>query len=405
MTQQNNLSKRYFILAAGVLAMLFAGIIYAWSILKAPLKGHLSYEESALSLNYTLTLCFFCLGGFSSSYIVKRIGPRLTILIAGVLAGLGFILTSLLTAESGILLYLTYALLAGSGIGTSYIIIISSVNAWFPDKRGISSGALMMGFGLSTLLFGKIADALFDSSFGWRNTYFVLGVALVLVISLSSFIIKAPDSSISLPQKKAAKTKQEDFEVKDYTPKEMIRNFTFWRMFLSLAFIAAVGNSVISSARDLAISVGAQTDLATTLVGILAVCNGVGRILTGVAFDTLGRRFTLLYAGVLAIIASGVSLLAVCITSLPLCIVGLCLTGLAYGTVPTVPSALIATLYGQKHYSANLSLSGFNLVLGAFIATGCSAICEASGGYIAPFIVLLALSVIAFVLNLTIKKP
>ena len=241
MTKQSNLSKRYFILAAGVLAMLFADIIYAWSILKAPLKGHLSYEESALSLNYTLTLCFFCLGGFSSSYIVKRIGPRLTILIAGVLAGLGFILTSLLTAESGILLYLTYALLAGSGIGTSYIIIISSVNAWFPDKRGISSGALMMGFGLSTLLFGKIADALFDSSFGWRNTYFVLGVALVLVISLSSFIIKAPDSSISLPQKKVAKTEQEDFEVKDYTPKEMIRNFTFWRIFLSLAFIVPSG--------------------------------------------------------------------------------------------------------------------------------------------------------------------
>ena len=405
MSQQNSLSKKYLILAAGVLTMLFAGIIYAWSILKTPFASELGYETSTLALNYTLTMSFFCLGGFFSSQLVKSIGSRLTIMISGALAGLGFILTSFLSSENAWMLYLTYALFSGSGIGISYIVILSMVNSWFPDRRGFSSGAQMMGFGVSSLLFGKIADALFQSSVGWRKTYIFLGLAIAIVMILSAFIIKAPDESVVFPEKKITKTAKEDFEPKDYTPLEMIRRFTFWRVFIGLSCLAAIGNSVISFARDLAISVGAEAGLATTLVGILAVCNGLGRILTGAAFDSLGRRITMISAGILAIFAAGTTLLAVCITSLPLCVVGLCLTGFAYSTVPTVSSAFIASFYGQKHFSTNLSICGFNLMVGSFIATACSSLQVSSGGFTLPFILLLALAMIAFILYLTIKKP
>ena len=74
-----NSIKRWLILAAGVATMLFAGILYAWSILKAPLAAELGFEASALALNFTLAMCFFCLGGFVSGQLVRRIGTRLTI--------------------------------------------------------------------------------------------------------------------------------------------------------------------------------------------------------------------------------------------------------------------------------------------------------------------------------------
>ena len=405
MTKQTNLTKRYFILITGVATMLFAGIMYAWSILKAPLAKELGYETSTLTLNFTLTMCFFCLGGFVSSRLVRRLGPQLTIIIAGLFAGLGFVLASRLTPENPTLLYLTYALLAGAGIGIAYIIIISTVNAWFPDRRGFSSGALMMGFGLSTLIFGKIADALFIGNFGWRNTYISLGIAIAVVFALSSFVIKAPDETIVLPEKKATKTSQEAFEARDYTPIEMIRRFTFWRAFFALSCLAAIGLSVISFARDLAISVGAKESLATTLVGVLAVCNGFGRIITGAAFDSLGRRITMLSAGLLTIFAAGVTLLAVSTTSLPLCIIGLCLIGLSYGTVPTITSAFTSAFYGQKHFGTNLSICGFNLTVASFISTACASLQVSSGGYATPFILLLALACVAFALNFSIKKP
>ena len=404
--QQTNIAKRWWILVAGVTTMLFAGILYAWSILKTPFAEELGYEASALALNFTLTMCFFCFGGFISGRLVRRIGTRLTIIIAGLLAGLGYVLTSFIGLGQTILLYITYSFLAGSGIGIAYIVIISTVNAWFPDRRGLSSGALMMGFGASTLLLGKIADALFVSSVGWRNTYIIIGIAIAVVILLSSFAIKAPGKDTVLPEKKRnANASKEDFEVRDYTPSEMIRRFTFWRAFIALVCLTAVGSSVISFARDLALSVGAQATLATTLVGVLAVCNGLGRIITGAVFDSMGRRFTMISAGILTICAAAVTLIAVSISSLPLCITGLCLTGLSYGTSPTVSSAFTSSFYGQKHFATNLSISNFNLMVASFIATACSSLQTASGGYTAPFILLLALSGVALALNISIKRP
>lgn len=402
----NTVKNRARMLVVGVFTMLFAGILYAWSILKVPFAQELGYQTSTLSLNFTLTMCFFCLGGLLSSYLVKRYGTKPMIVLSGVFAGLGFVLTSMLSNSSSILLFVTYALLAGLGIGMAYIIIISTVNAWFPDRRGLSSGALMMGFGASSLLLGNLADALFASSLGWRWTYIIIGIAIALVISLSALFIEKPDANAELPAPKTVSRKREEkFEVRDYTSGEMIKRFTFWRAFLFLVFNTAVGSAVISFARDLALSVGAEAALATTLVGVLAIFNGLGRILTGIVFDKMGRRFTMLAANILTIFAAGMTLLSVSIASLPLCIVGLCLTGMSYGSSPTVASAFTSAFYGQKHFASNLGVVNFNLMAASFIATACSSLQIASGGYIAPFVLLLSLAGAGLVLNISVKKP
>ncbi len=402
----NTVKNRARMLVVGVFTMLFAGILYAWSILKVPFAQELGYQASTLSLNFTLTMCFFCLGGLLSSYLVKRYGTKPMIVLSGVFAGLGFVLTSMLSNSSSFLLFVTYALLAGLGIGMAYIIIISTVNAWFPDRRGLSSGALMMGFGASSLLLGNLADALFASSLGWRWTYIIIGIAIALVISLSALFIEKPDANAELPAPKTVSRKREEkFEVRDYTSGEMIKRFTFWRAFLFLVFNTAVGSAVISFARDLALSVGAEAALATTLVGVLAIFNGLGRILTGIVFDKMGRRFTMLAANILTIFAAGMTLLSVSIASLPLCIVGLCLTGMSYGSSPTVASAFTSAFYGQKHFASNLGVVNFNLMAASFIATACSSLQIASGGYIAPFVLLLSLAGAGLVLNISVKKP
>lgn len=404
--KNKSINIRWLILIVGVFTMLFAGIIYAWSILKVPFAESLGFESDSLALNFTFTMCFFCLGGLVSSWLVKKIGTLLSIAISGLLAGGGFILTSFIGEGQVLLLYLTYALMAGLGIGMAYILIISTVNAWFPDRKGLSSGALMMGFGASSLVLGNIASMLFESTLGWQKTFIILGLASGLVIALSALIIKKPGENVVLPEaKKKAGRKSEDFEIRDYKPAEMLRRFTFWRAFIYLICVTAVGNSVISFARDLALSVGAKAALATTLVGVLAVCNGLGRIITGAVFDGMGRRFTMLASNILTIVAAGVTLLAVYMSNLPLCIIGLCLTGMSYGSSPTVSSAFTAAFYGQKNFATNLSIMNFNLMCASFIATACSSLLSATGGYLVPFILLLSLSVVALILNLSIKRP
>ena len=143
----------------------------------------------------------------------------------------------------------------------------------------------------------------------------------------------------------------------------------------------------------------------TTLVGVLSVFNGLGRILTGAVYDGLGRRTTMVAANVLTIVAAGVTLIAVQCHSLPLCILGLCLAGLSYGACPTVTSAFAASFYGQKYFSVNYSLTNFNLIIAAFIANFSNSLLASSGGYAAPFGMLLVLAICALGLNLSIRRP
>lgn len=404
--EKKNTSVRWFYLAVGVIAMLFAGVLYAWSILKAPLAAEFGWGASELALNFTLAMSFFCIGGLLGARISKRAGHRIALVAAGVLSAAGFLLTAVLPDASVMLLYVTYGVLAGLGIGIAYNVTIATVSAWFPDKKGLCSGCLMMGFGASALVLGNAANVLFKSTLGWRVTYMILGAAICAVLLLAAFLLKKPDGQTVLPQTKTAKSAgAESFARRDYTSGQMLCRPSFWMAFVNISFLAAVGSSVISFAKDLALSVNAPEALAVSLVGVLSVCNGVGRILTGALFDSIGRRKTMLLANTFTIFAAAVTLLAVSVGSLPLCVAGLCLTGLSYGACPTITAAFTSSFFGMKYFSTNMAFMTFTVMGGSLIATVSNKVLEVTGGYTATFAMLLGLTFVALILNLFIRKP
>ena len=219
-------------------------------------------------------------------------------------------------------------------------------------------------------------------------------------------MLQKPDAQVALPQANSNKNKKaENFDSKDYTSTQMLCRPSFWMAFICISFLAAVGSSVISFAKDLALSVNASESLAVSLVGVLSVCNGLGRILTGSLFDSIGRRKTMLCANILTICAAAVTLLAVSIGSLPLCIAGLCLTGISYGACPTITAAFTSSFFGMKYFSTNMALMTFTVMAGSFIATASNKILEITGGYTATFAMLLSLTFVALILNMFIRKP
>ena len=400
------LSIRWVYMAVGTVAMLFAGVLYAWSILKSPLSAEFGWGASELALNFTLAMTFFCIGGLLGAQISRRLGHRIALIAAGVLSATGFLLTAALSTASVVLLYITYGVLAGVGIGIAYNVVIATVSAWFPDKKGLCSGCLMMGFGASALILGNAADAMFKSSMGWRATYAVLGIALLAVLAIAGLILKRPAADTAFPSRASSGIQNESQpQRQDFTARRMLCRPSFWMAFACISFLAAVGSSVISFAKDLALSVNAPEALAVSLVGILSVCNGLGRILTGAVFDVIGCRKTMLCANALTIGAATVTLIAVSVHSLPLCIVGVCLTGMSYGACPTITSAFTSTFFGMKHFSSNMAFMTFTVMVGSFVATASNKVLEASGGYTATFAMLLSLTLVALVLNLFIRKP
>ena len=241
------------------------------------------------------------------------------------------------------------------------------------------------------------------SSVGWRATYVVLGVALLVVLSLAGVVLKKPEAVTKKTD--LEKAPEEENKKQDFTSRQMLCRPSFWMAFLCISFLAAVGSSVISFAKDLAMSVNAPETLAVSLVGVLSVCNGLGRILTGAVFDIIGCRKTMICANLITICAAAVTLFAVNFGSLVLCIVGVCLTGMSYGACPTITAAFTSSFFGMKYFSNNMALMTFTVMVGSFVATASNKVLEMTGGYTATFIMLLALTFVALVLNLFIRKP
>ena len=396
--ENHNMNIRWFYMAIGVVSMLFAGVLYAWSILKAPLAAEFGWGASALALNFTLAMTFFCIGGLLGAWLSGRAGHRNALVVSALLSAVGFILTAVLRNVPVAVLYITYGVLAGLGIGIAYNVVIATVSAWFPDKKGLCSGCLMMGFGASALVLGNAADAMFKSNLGWRSTYVILGVSIFMVICIAAFLLKRPEIQQN------EKTEHISNEAEGYTSVQMLCKSSFWMAFFCISFLAAVGSSVISFAKDLALSVRAPEALAVSLVGVLSVCNGIGRILTGAIFDAIGCRKTMVCANILTICAAAVTLLAVCVHSLPLCIIGLCLTGLSYGSCPTITAAFTSTFFGLRYFSSKMALMTFTVMVGSFVATAANKVLEVTGGYTSSFVMLLCLTFIALVLNAFIRK-
>ncbi len=405
MNKSNSLAVRWAYLCLGVAALLFTGVNYTWSILKAPLAEEFLWTTPQLALSFTLTMSCFCLGCFFGGLLSGRFSCRLRLILAAALSGAGLTLVSRMSGKSLFTLYFCYSVMSGLGIGIAYNAIISTVSTWFPDRKGLCSGALMMGFGASAMLVGKLAAFLIDHS-GWRTAYLTLALLLAAALLAAALLLKSPGAVIVFPSvHQEDSSGKEDFEGKDYPTLLMLRRFSFWLAFFSIVCMAAVGNTMISLVRDLCLSVGASAALATTLVGVFSICNGLVRIFIGALFDRLGRKKTMLFANLLTIAAAGTTLFSVLTHSLPVCILGLCLTGFSYGSAPTIASALTAAFYGTRFFPLNFSVMNFYLMFASFMATAAGGLLETSGGYLLPFAFLLGLAVLSLPLTLLLRRP
>ena len=393
-------------LVFGAFVLLFAGIIYAWSILKAPFES--MWDAGQLGLNYTLTVCFFCLGGLTSGIISKKTTPMLRLIISAVLLFSGFFIASRLIGSEGasdVLLYLSYGVLCGTGIGFAYNTVISMTNAWYPDKTGFSSGILLAGFGLSSLIIGRVADEFGEmASVGWVNTYVIIAISLGVILLAAAFIVKPPPAGTVTPEKKKGKKSQPQEEIRDFSTSEMIKRLSFTKLFVIMVVLSATGSAAIGFAKDIVLDVGADAGFAVTVVGLLAVANGLGRFAIGWLYDNIGTRKTQYIVSVAAVAAPLAVMFAVMANSLALGVAGLCLCGFAFGLAPTTGSVFAAKFYGAKNFPLNFSVVNLALIPAAFAATLAGELKKSTGDFLTVFAIITAISLVGAVINLTMKK-
>src|ERR687889_2848753 len=192
-----NVMNRWLIATAGVVMQVALGAVYAWSVFRVPLSD--AYGTGVSAVNTTFSIAILALGfaAFFGGVWMNKSGPRVVALSAGVLYGAGIFLASFAQPSLWIL-YLTYGLMAGIGIGLGYIVPVATLIKWFPDKRGFITGIAVAGFGGGAFVTALLAARLV-SSVGPFRTFTILGIIYLVMVVGAAFFMRNPPEGWSPP--------------------------------------------------------------------------------------------------------------------------------------------------------------------------------------------------------------
>lgn len=416
--------------AAGCLVMAMIGFIYGWSVFSAPLMDEFGWEPSTLSLTFTLLMWAFCAGGIVGGRLVRRFPARVALWLAAMLTLAAFASTALAArADAPWLLYLTYGVLGGGGVGIAYTAAMGAVVAWFPDRAGLASGLMLLCYCLSTLALSSVAAWLFDA-IGWRAAFLALGAGTSAVVALAAAFLPAPradeaacgqtqpanaraaeadgpnaNAAAGVAAAPATATSPAATALAGATTAAMLRAPAFWVYAAWMLAVSCIGLAVIGSANQLALGAGAAPAAAVAAVGMLALCNGLGRLAMGVVFDALGAAAcTVIDAaalgGALALLGAALGL-----GSAPLALAGLALAGLGAGATSVIGSGFMATAFGEAHYAENLAILNLTLIpaalAGPLMLNGPLA---ATGSYLPGLAALIGAAAVAAALGLALQR-
>jgi OFA family oxalate/formate antiporter-like MFS transporter len=427
------LPNRWTFVIAAIAMQLCLGALYAFSVFRNSLRVYLGYvtaDELAqspapatgtteVSLAFAISIVFFAIAMIYAGRWQDRVGPRTVAMTGGVILGAGMILIRFLLplsegTQSPYILYLTYGVLGGLGVGFAYVTPIAVLVKWFPDMRGLITGIAVFGFGFGSFIFGPLGAQLIPSV-GLLNTFLILGVIFLVIVVASGAYLRNPPAgykpagwSPPVPAAGAA-TRVE------YSPGEMVGTPQFFLLWLIYLFGAAAGLMVIGQASPIGQEKAGltPTEAAALAVGILAILNGLGRIFHGWVSDVLGRltnpaagRTWTLVLMFLEYIVVFMFILQQDTLSRGVFILGMGMVGLSYGGYLAIMPALTADFYGTKNVGIN-----YGLVFTAWGAAGLlgtllgSRIREITGSFDNAFVIFSVLSAVGIVLAFLTRKP
>ena len=400
-----NKLNRWVYAAIGVVVLFCAGIVYAWSVLSSPIAAEFSsWTKAQLSLTFTITMIMFCIGCMVGGFLSSKVSPKLYVLISAVLFLIGFQITA--GIQSVVMLYIGFGIISGFGSGLVYNAVMSTITKWFPDKQGLISGILLMGFGVSAFAIGKLYQALTPSEIGaWRSSFRIMGLIIPAVLAVCSPFFVKPDTSFAPPAAAKKAAKPVNPVAMEASTSQMIRKPAFWLYYLWAILLSAAGLALISLATGSASEVGPAVSAGTiaTVVGLISIFNAVGRVLSGMLYDKAGRSVTMQLVNCLFIATSIILTLGLTTHSFALIVIGFITGGLSYGGVTPINSAFISSYYGQKHFSMNFSVINTNLIIASFGSTIAGSLYDASQSYLSTYVLMAALAAVGILVTMGIS--
>jgi OFA family oxalate/formate antiporter-like MFS transporter len=401
-TTSEQLNKRWGLVILGLIVNLCLGTVYSWSIFREPLEQALGLTTAQSGLPYSVFLALFAFSMPVGGWLIGRIGARPTLIVGGLLVGLGWF--SVGSASSITFLALAYGVVGGLGVGLAYGVPLAVVSSWFPGKRGLAMGITLTGFGLSPLITAPVAEAIvlsLDVAWAFR----ILGIAFfAIVAALSFWFVPAAEQS---PQAAGRRPEAEDEPAGPATggktPGEMLRSPAFYGLWLCFAVGTLAGLTAIGMSAPFAREVvGVAPQAAALTVSAFGVFNGAGRPLFGAATDRLGPRATVLLSYLLIAVGAGFALLTPAVGLLAY-LAGFAVLWMLLGGWLAIAPAATTKLFGPRHYAQNYGIMYTSYGVGALAGgAGSGVLYQAFGSFLPTFYLIIGACVLGAVVALVL---
>jgi len=399
---------RWLQLWLGILCMvLIANLQYAWTLFVGPMSTAHGWKLGDIQWAFTIFIAtetwITPFAGFVSDRLGPRRGPRLIILIGGVMVGLGWTINA--HAATLGMLY-TGAAVSGLGAGGIYAICVGNAVKWFPDRRGLAVGMTAAGFGAGAALTvvpirWVIAEHGYSAAFLW----FGIGQALILLVV--AFVLHAPDEVLFAPRAIAQRLNQ---SARSFTSGEMLRSPVFWLMYFMFVLDAATGLMATAQLAPIAKDFGVAnvpilfgaTALSVALV-VDNIMNGMARPFFGWVSDHLGREWTMGLAFSLGAFSYG--LLAMAAHTPWAFVICAALIFFTWGEIFSLFPSLCSDTFGPKFATSNVALLYTAKGTSAFLVPFANVLQGATGDWATVFIVAASADVLVAGLAVFALRP
>jgi OFA family oxalate/formate antiporter-like MFS transporter len=406
------LNNGWLQLSLGIVGMVaVANMQYGWTFFVKPLQDKFHWDLAQIQVTFTVFVLAETWLVPIEGYLVDRLGPAPMVFAGGLMVGLAWVLNSV--ADSLAFFYLA-AVIGGAGTGIVYGASIGNALKWFPHRRGLAAGLTAAAFGLgSALTVLPIRNMIRDD--GYQAAFFWFGLGQGGIVLLSALLLRSPVfERTPLPSfRKEDLPPDRPLRKRDFTWLEMVRTPIFWLMYVMLTMVTMGGLMVIAQiepmARDFHVA-----DVEVTLLGMTQaalpfammldrVLNGLTRPFFGWISDHFGRENTMFVAFGLEGIAI---LLLINLAHIPVLFVVLTgLTFFAWGEAFSLFPALCGDLFGRRFATTNYGFLYTAKGTASLLVPLGSLLKDATGSWMAIFVVAIVFDWAAALLALLVLKP
>ena len=389
-------------LIRGVLIMLCAGIVNATSVFVTPLAEVVQMDATAVANVGTTMLTIWPIGSIIGGKLLQKFGGRTVIMVGTIFFCASLILTGIVPAGAGGMLYFTFSVLMGLGDGIVYCGAMYCVQGWFPDKKGLAAG-LCMGFNGGASAFLAPLCSQITQMFNIRVTLISCGVVFAVICFVCGAGLKAapvgyvPDGYVAPKSGEVLSSQYESWPIsKAWKTKQ------FWLQLLAMGLFPSF--YIIMFSRFTMFMEDAGFDLAYATLGVTLynVGNVVGRLGLGKLIDNVGYKKIYIVCWILNMVC-GVCLLTASNVAMIL-IAYICL-GAGFGSTNSVYPVMSNTSFGPV-YAGNIygfALLGY-MVMTQIIPIVTNATIASTGGYTVAFIMAFVLCSLGMICGVAIPK-